>query len=744
MKNTKKLLSILAVMLWVGMVSDDSLVRAADSRAGSTRGIIDVTEQARPAGAKQLVGKTGYDLVPESDVKCQWIFKEGVLTASPAWDSVITRESYRDFRLHVEFNVNQVPGVDSEKNGNSGIYIQQRYEVQILNSYGVSEADYTASYCGSLYRMKKPDKRVNKPAGQWQSFDIAFRAARFDGDKKIENARITVYQNQQLIHDDVSMRRQTGAGKKEGPDPRPIKLQGHHNQVRFRNVWVQALPLDNKVVATEGKPNIVVILADDMGIDSVAALNEKCGIPTPHLDRLLKQGMHFTDAHSGSAVCSPTRYGLLTGRYSWRSRLKRGIVGQWERPLIENDRLTLPGMLKQEGYSTACIGKWHLGWHWPKKEGGFTNKLKEVDFSKPTGGGPTTAGFDHYFGDDVPNWPPFVWIEDDTTQGIPDTQLTFAKHYYSNNGIGVEGWTLEQVLPKITEKSVAYINSHASRKEPFFLYFPMTSPHTPIAPSKQFLGKSGISPYADLLMQTDWCVGQVLNALKANNVADNTVVIFTGDNGTSPKCDFEGLREKNTELQNHWRGMKTDGYEGGHRVPFIVRWPGKILPGTKSDQTISLVDIMATCADAAGVTLPDIAAEDSVNLMPTLRGEKVDGLLHEAVICHSVAGVFVVRKGHWKLQFSAGSGGWSLPKDNEAIQQGLPKWQLYNLSTDPKETENQINHHPEVVRELTEILRGFIEKGRSTPGAPQKNHGGAIWWKGLPWGKGDAALKSEV
>jgi arylsulfatase A len=485
--------------------------------------------------------------------------------------------------------------------------------------------------------------------------------------------------------------------------------------------------------AGKGKPNIVLILADDMGIDSVAALNEKCGIPTPHLDTLLKQGMHFTDAHSGSAVCSPTRYGVLTGRYSWRSRLKRGIVGQWERPLIEADRLTLPGMLKNQGYHTACIGKWHLGWNWAQKGGGFTSKLKDIDFSRATGGGPMTCGFDTYFGDDVPNWPPFVWIENDKTLGIPNKHLTFPKHYYSNNGIGIEGWTLEQVLPKITEKCVEYVNTHAGKQEPFFLYFPMTSPHTPIAPSKAFLGKSGINSYADLLMQTDWCVGQVLEALKANGVVDNTLVIFTTDNGTSPKCNFDELREKNTDLQHHWRGMKADGYEGGHRVPFIVRWPGQITPGTKSDQTISLVDIMATCADAAGVTLPDTAAEDSTNLMPVLKGERGKGPLHAAVICHSAAGIFVVRKGKWKLQFSAGSGGWSLPKDNEALKQGLPKWQLYNLSIDPKETENLIDKHPEVINELTGILRRFIEKGRSTPGTPQKNHDGAIWWKGLPW-----------
>ena len=508
-------------------------------------------------------------------------------------------------------------------------------------------------------------------------------------------------------------------------------------RIMKQTAWVSVMVLlgVSWSIQAEEKPNIVVILADDMGIDSVAALNDKSAIPTPHLDRLFSQGMHFTDAHSGSAVCSPTRYGLLTGRYSWRSRLKRGIVGQWQGPLIEEDRLTLPGMLKKQGYDTACIGKWHLGWHWAKTGGGFTTKLKEIDFSKPTGGGPRTAGFDYYFGDDVPNWPPFVWIENDKTLGIPDTQLTFPKHYFSNNGIGVKGWTLEHVLPKITEGCVEYIHGQAQKQDPFFLFFPMTSPHTPISPAKAFQGTSGISAYADLLIQTDWCVGQVLKALEESDAADNTLVIFTADNGTSPKCDFDQLRANDTDLQHHWRGMKADAYEGGHRVPFMVRWPGHIKPGTKSDQTISLVDIMATCAEAAGVTLPDSAAEDSVSLLPTLRGDSVKGSLHEAVICHSVSGVFVVRKGPWKLQYSAGSAGWSLPKDNEALKQGLPKWQLYNLDQDPKETKNLLSHHPDKAVELTRILRRFIEQGRSTPGTPQKNHNGATWWKELPWAK---------
>ena len=441
------------------------------------------------------------------------------------------------------------------------------------------------------------------------------------------------------------------------------------------------------------------------------------------------------DAHSGSAVCSPTRYGVLTGRYSWRSRLKRGIVGQWERPLIEEGRMTIPSMLKERGYRTACIGKWHLGWNWPKKGGGFTQKQAEIDFTGRVEGGPAGCGFDYYFGDDVPNWPPFVWIENGRMLGVPSRNLTFAKHYYSNNGIGVDGWSLEAVLPRITEKSVEYIKECAGKQEPFFLYFPMTSPHTPIAPSDEFKGRSGISDYADFLMETDGCVGEVLKALESSGVADNTLVFFTADNGTSPKCNFEGLRGKGAELQNHWRGYKADAFEGGHRVPFVVRWPGRIKPGTKSEQIISLVDIMATCADAAGVTLPETAAEDSVSLMPVLKGEQGVQPLHDAVICHSISGVFVVRKDEWKLLYCAGSGGWSSPGDAAALKQGLPKWQLYNLADDPKEQKNLIASNPEKVEELTKVLRGYIEKGRSTPGAPQKNHDGAGWWPQLPWSK---------
>jgi hypothetical protein len=224
---------------------------AAAGDPGTTRGIRDIDKPQRPADAVMLVGPDGYNLIPEGEVPTKWVFADGILTASPAWDSVVTRESLRDFRMHVEFNVNQVKDVkDPEADGNSGIYIQNRYELQIHNSFGVPEADYKPSHCGSIYRRKKPDRLVSKPAGEWQSFDIVFRAARFDGQKKTANARITVFQNGALIHDDYSIPGKTGAGEKEGPEPRPIKLQGHHNPVRFRNVWIQKLSLDD----AEAKP----------------------------------------------------------------------------------------------------------------------------------------------------------------------------------------------------------------------------------------------------------------------------------------------------------------------------------------------------------------------------------------------------------------------------------------------------------------------------------------------------------
>ena len=480
------------------------------------------------------------------------------------------------------------------------------------------------------------------------------------------------------------------------------------------------------------KPNFVYILADDMGIDSVSVLNARCGVKTPNIDKLVKQGMTFTDAHSASAVCSPTRYGVLTGRYSWRTKMKSGIVNKWGPPLIAEDRLTVGKLLQKAEYNTACIGKWHLGWRWHDSSGQHTTQGKKVDFSKPITGGPIERGFDYYFGDDVPNWPPFVWIENDRAAGIPTETMKGDSTNGVSPGPAMADWSFEEVLPRITEKCVDYINKQSKSDKPFFLYFAMTSPHTPINPSERFQGKSGVSKYADFLMETDWSVGRLMAALDDHGLAENTLVIFTADNGTSPKCNFEGLEQKNVHLREHWRGHKADIWEGGHRVPFVVRWPGVIKSGSECGEVISLVDFMATAAEVAGVKLPDDAGEDSVSLVDLFKGRKWNRRGREAIVCHSSSGWFAVRRGQWKIEFCPGSGGWSVPKGQQALDMGLPRYQLYDLAVDPKEKNNVYEKNPEEAAELTALLRRYVERGRSTAGKPQSNEGPAHW-KQLPW-----------
>ncbi|TWU38372.1 sulfatase family protein [Novipirellula artificiosorum] len=487
--------------------------------------------------------------------------------------------------------------------------------------------------------------------------------------------------------------------------------------------------------AESNRPNVIVILADDMGIDSVSAMNGKLGLETPSIDELSREGMSFSDAHSTSGVCTPTRYSVLTGRYNWRSRLKRGIVGKWERPLIEDQRLTLPEMFREHGYDTACIGKWHLGWHWPKQGGGVTEKVDQIDFTASVKGGPNDHGFDNYFGDDVPNWPPYAWRENDRLLGEITTQMKAGAMLGVSAGPAVADWDFRAVLSEYSKRYSEYIRDRAQQQRPFFLYVPMPSPHTPIAPHEDFRGRSNVSEYADFLIQTDHAVGELLRALKETGQADNTVVFFTCDNGTSPKADFASLNAGGVHLNEHWRGWKADAYEGGHRVPFFVRWPGHIQPGSRCDQTITLADIMSTCAALLEHPLPPDAAEDSVSLLPTLIGDQELTPLHPLVVHHSVSGHFAVRKGKWKLLLCRGSGGWSPPSESEADKQGLPPVQLYDLEADPKERSNLQASHPELVQQLTEELRQIIERGRSTPGPKQPNHADVSWWAGLPWEK---------
>jgi arylsulfatase A len=499
------------------------------------------------------------------------------------------------------------------------------------------------------------------------------------------------------------------------------------------------------------QPNIVYILADDLGFGDVACFNrERSRIPTPNLDRLAKEGMVFTDAHASSSICTPSRYAILTGRYNWRSPLQRGIVWVYGEPLIAPDRLTVAGFLRQQGYHTACIGKWHLGWNWPMSEarkqqeialGGYGKNLvatvseehragwREM-YSKPISGGPTARGFDHYFGVDVPNWPPYCWIENDRTVGIPSEPLPLEKLVplqADQQGPAMPGWQLEKLLPTLAEHSCQYIAKRAAAREPFFLYLPLTSPHTPLAVNEEWRGKSGLNLYADLVMETDANVGRVLQALEDNGVADNTLVIFTSDNGCAHYVGAAELEAKGHFPSAQFRGYKSDAWDGGHRVPFIARWPKQIRAGTACSQLTCLTDLMATCADVLGVQVPENAGEDSVSLLPLLRG--VDQPIRQHVISHSIDGKFAIRDGRWKLMLCPGSGGWAHLQDPEAVKAGLPPVQLYDMKADPGETNNLQAKEPGRVKAMVAKLRELVAAGRSTPGPKQTNDVPVDIWK---------------
>ncbi len=489
------------------------------------------------------------------------------------------------------------------------------------------------------------------------------------------------------------------------------------------------------------QPNILFILCDDLGYGDVACNNPQCKIPTPRVDRLAAEGMRFTDAHTTSSVCTPTRYSILTGRYNWRSRLQAGVLGGLSERLIEPGRLTVAEMLRQKGYHTACIGKWHLGMNWPRRPDSdrFADTIEKgiegwrVQFTQPITGGPNSVGFDHFFGIAASlDMVPYTYIENDRVTIVPTVDNSFpmmpGRESTTRRGPAAAGFDAMSVLPDLTRKAVEYIGKRASSGKPFFLYLPLASPHTPIAPSPLWQGKSGLNPYADFVMQTDDCVGQVLDALDASGVADKTLVFFTSDNGCSPQADFPALAEKGHDPSYIYRGHKADIWDGGHRVPFVVRWPGRVEAGSTSDQLVSLVDFFATCAAVTATELPDNAAEDSVSLLPILLG-KAQAPVREAVVHHSINGRFSIRQGRWKLELCAGSGGWSVPRDPQAVKQGLPAVQLYDMETDPAEEKNLQVEHPEVVKRLTELLERYVAEGRSTPGMPQKNTVAVDIWK---------------
>ncbi|MEO6739396.1 MAG: arylsulfatase [Chthoniobacteraceae bacterium] len=491
------------------------------------------------------------------------------------------------------------------------------------------------------------------------------------------------------------------------------------------------------IAAETAPPNIVVILADDLGYGDVHCYNTERGkIPTPNIDRLAAQGMRFTDGHSSSGVCSPSRYTLLTGRWHWRTRLQSGIVGVFGGPLIAPERLTIAGLLKQHGYHTAAIGKWHLGWDWPIADGqrkffaGGGEKVSDGAvasdahrsawsdvFSKPIAGGPTRRGFDSYFGTDVPNWPPYCFIEDERTRGIPShflpaELLVKMANLASMQGPALANWNLDAILPVLGEHACQFIERAAKRRGPFFLYLPLTSPHTPLAVPTAWKGRSGLNTYADFVMETDAIVGRVLAALEKCGVAKNTLVIFTSDNGCAPSIGVEELEKAGHFPSGPLRGCKSDVWEGGHRVPFIVRWPGVVAAGSHCDQLVQQADLMATFAEILPAKLPANVGEDSVSILPLLRGSEKP--VRAFAVNQSSGGLPAIRKGPWKLIFGPGSGGWGKGAEDQPMQ-------LYNLADDLGETENLLTEKPEIVAELTALMDRVVNEGRSTPGVAQAN-----------------------
>ena len=476
------------------------------------------------------------------------------------------------------------------------------------------------------------------------------------------------------------------------------------------------------------KPNIIFILADDLGYGDLSILNEAGKIKTPHLDKLAESGAVFNDAHSSSAVSTPTRYGVLTGRYNWRSTLKQGVLHWYDKPLIPAERTTMASMLQDQGYHTACVGKWHLGMNFPTKDGKKavdTPESYNLDFTKEITGGPCDVGFDYFFGVDAPNYPPFCFIENRNTLGLPDTYYPVRRNSIidSRAGRGIAQWDQEDILPALEQKTIELINQSKDKKKPFFIYLPLTSPHTPIVPSKDFRDQSGLNIYADFVMQTDAVVGSIMKALKENNIADNTLIVFTSDNGCSPCANFEVLQAKGHYPSYVFRGMKSDLFEGGHHVPCIVNWPSKVKPHTV-DQTICLTDFMATFASITDYKLKDNEAEDSYNILPLLLKPRYKKDIREATVHHSINGSFAIRQGKWKLLLSSYSGGWSAPRK---AQPDASIFQLYNLDKDPGETQNVYESNKKVADKLQSLLIKYVKEGRSTPGDSQKNSGVYPW-----------------
>lgn len=485
---------------------------------------------------------------------------------------------------------------------------------------------------------------------------------------------------------------------------------------------VLALPL---LADAASRPNVVILYADDMGVADVSYGNSEAKIQTPHIDDLAAQGMTFTDGHSSSGICTPSRFAMLTGQHHWRRF--HGIVNAFGTSVFQPGEFTIARMFKEQGYRTACFGKWHLGWDWDaiRKPGITKPQIKlatSYDWTKRFPGGPLDQGFDHYFGDGTINFPPYCWIEGDRFLTTPTKPVIKSRPLAGGGsfrpGPMAESWNPYDILPTITEKTVEWIGKQTA-DQPFFAYLAFNSPHYPIVPNKEFHGKSKAGYYGDFVVETDAMVGSVMAALKENNLLEDTIIIFTADNGA------ENLAFSRLEKFDHWssgkfRGLKRDVYEGGHRVPFIVSWPGKIEPGSRSNEVVSQVDFAATFAEIIGYKLSNDHAIDSYNLLPVLTGEEYSKPLRLATVQNTSQKAFALRQGEWVL-INASSGAAQKESENYLNHFGLETFAeetpglLFNLKDDPRQSKNVYQNHPDIVEAMSKLLKRYLAGERCAP-----------------------------
>jgi len=477
--------------------------------------------------------------------------------------------------------------------------------------------------------------------------------------------------------------------------------------------------------AESQKPNVVILYADDMGVADVSYGDPEAKIQTPNIDRLASRGMTFSDGHSSSGICTPSRYAMLTGQHHWRRF--HGIVNAFGGSSFKPGEFTIARMFKEQGYRTACFGKWHLGWDWdairkPSVTKKDWPKAESYDWTKRFPGGPLDQGFDHYFGDGTINFPPYCWIEGDRFVTIPSKPVIKSRPLAGGGGFRAgpmaEGWNPYDILPTITEKTVEWIGEQKG-DQPFFAYLAFNSPHYPIVPNKEFHGKSKAGYYGDFVIETDAMVGKVMDVLKESGLADNTIVIFTADNGAE-KVAFERIEKFDQWSSGEFRGLKRDIYEGGHRVPFIVSWPGKVEAGSRSDEVVSQVDFAATFAEITGHKLGNDVAMDSYNLLPVLNGEDYKKPLRVATVQNTNKGQFALRQGDWVLidSHTGSSSGEpkaylehfglkTYPKETAGL--------LFNLKEDPRQSKNLSDRHPERVSSMRELLKRYTDGERCAP-----------------------------